>query len=805
MFSIPHLSQALLRLRSRGRYVNKAVVSPLFLSIVIIAALLPVVSAEAAVVFDAASESHTGTTGASATFSWTHTPVGTPRGVLIFVFNRNDPSGNDTTSVTYGGTDVPLIDDSVARDTTASTEGGSVQAYFLGSSIPTGAQTVQVTEGDTYTSAYAVAITVTANDDTSYAGIVTEGENQTLTEENIDDDSLTGTNSVRFAAILSGAAAVPPDGANSTNIAGIDFGAFVNGVYRETTAGQGSRPIGASYATSDDVAAIYIAIAEAYYATQQINFQFFEGSGALPYYSLGTSPVVESTDITHTNNTSTADQTVAYPAYSAGDLVIQAVASDAAVSHTPPANGPNGETLFSLVDNESPGAGGPTLSAIYYIATAGQSAGDLTWTFSAAETSSGETIVVPAGEFNAVNPINAISAAGLQTVGTGPTVTMPSFDSTYTSDNGRVVAFGGDDADPMGNPFSPTGWTDRDGAGRDDGAQNSWVATRDAAIVHPETIASADFQINDGVTGDTAVVIGFIINPPLGAAQGRSPLESAGVDVSLGVDTDYGWQFRVKNLGNLPVSNEYKIQYYHSEGTATWTDVTSSSNVVRATLTTDFANGDDALRYIGGTGVFVDDNNAALESSGTVTLGASTLGINRAFEGHLNFQIVSGDVANNDTIQLRVVYGDGSPLEGYLEAPTITVSTGGGVSQPTVLTGTSGNISPTSATLFGNIINDGGDSITDYGFATSSDAHFLTDVATTSLGTGSLGAYSGAVKGLTEDTTYFYRAYAVNSSGISYGTTRTLFTGNSHITRALRLFEGFIFKLFSGKVILHQR
>jgi len=251
-------------------------------------------------------------------------------------------------------------------------------------------------------------------------------------------------------------------------------------------------------------------------------------------------PVIESSDITHTNNTNTAARTISYPAYGNGDLIIQAIATDADVSHTAPSSGPNEETLQTIILDQSPNSSGPHLSVIYYIATAAQgSPGTLTWGFSGNETSSGETIVVPAGEFDSGTPIDAISTVGVQTGSTGATITMPSFDSVNAG--GRVVAIGGIDSDPMDNPFSPAGWTDRAGlSGRDDGSQNTFVATRDAETTASETIAAADFGIN---TGDTAVAVGFIVNGPLNASPAAPSLHDIPFDNEKTGDSTPDFEF----------------------------------------------------------------------------------------------------------------------------------------------------------------------------------------------------------------------------------------------------------------------
>ncbi len=216
-----------------------------------------------AVAHDASSESHTGTTGSTseASFTWTHTPVGTPKGVLVFVMQDN-ASTDKVTSVTYGGTTVPAVSGGFAADTAG--EVRACKAFFLGVGIGTGAKSVVVTRTNDSTLMYAVAITVTSAHDTEIylPGIVLQQTDTALVEQLVDDGS-TGVNSVRFAGGSFALNNVPSQGANSNALVGIDFGSQVARVVRETTAGQGSRPVGFSNATVDDVAAVYLAVREA--------------------------------------------------------------------------------------------------------------------------------------------------------------------------------------------------------------------------------------------------------------------------------------------------------------------------------------------------------------------------------------------------------------------------------------------------------------------------------------------------------------------------------------------------------------
>jgi hypothetical protein len=111
-----------------------------------------------AVAHDAATEF----TGSGTSVGGTHTPVGTPRGVWVYVaqtINRADI----ITGVTYGGVAMTRAN-FVPNDDQA--DDGGVYSYFLGSSIPTGAQTVTVSKSDGTTAIHVVCCTCTAAADT---------------------------------------------------------------------------------------------------------------------------------------------------------------------------------------------------------------------------------------------------------------------------------------------------------------------------------------------------------------------------------------------------------------------------------------------------------------------------------------------------------------------------------------------------------------------------------------------------------------------------------------------------------------
>ena len=145
----------------------------------------------------------------------------------------------------------------LAQDNTG--EPGNCHAWILGSGIPTGPQTVQVTT--TAGTHYAGAVTVTSVGNTALiSGTAVEGDG-TLSEQNVNDGS-PGSPSLRYAGGFSGLNSPPSVGANSTSLQSIDDGTVSVVICRETTAGQGSRPVGFSSATTDDRAFVHIGFKE---------------------------------------------------------------------------------------------------------------------------------------------------------------------------------------------------------------------------------------------------------------------------------------------------------------------------------------------------------------------------------------------------------------------------------------------------------------------------------------------------------------------------------------------------------------
>jgi hypothetical protein len=178
--------------------------------------------------------------------------------VVVFV-STFASTASLVTSVTYGGVGLTRLTGGSAQD--AAGELGRMDAFFLGSGLGTGNQTITVNRTNNATVMYAAAATVTAGADTAVpATIVLLQGDGTLTVQSVNDTS-PGQNSVRYAGGYSGLGSPPAAGTGSTLLNSIDIGAYGSALVRETTAGQGARNVGFNAAT-DDRAVVHLAIRE---------------------------------------------------------------------------------------------------------------------------------------------------------------------------------------------------------------------------------------------------------------------------------------------------------------------------------------------------------------------------------------------------------------------------------------------------------------------------------------------------------------------------------------------------------------
>ncbi|KAF1086044.1 Endoglucanase precursor [Sporotomaculum syntrophicum] len=108
-------------------------------------------------------------------------------------------------------------------------------------------------------------------------------------------------------------------------------------------------------------------------------------------------------------------------------------------------------------------------------------------------------------------------------------------------------------------------------------------------------------------------------------------------------------------------------------------------------------------------------------------------------------------------------------IDGFFAVPQQDV-----VDLPTVQTLDAANITKVSATIKGMVEAAGSSAVTEYGFEWTTDqANWTKEV----LGDSEpYGAFSKDLSGLTENTTYYFKSYAVNDSGTAYGAVKSFTT-----------------------------
>lgn len=129
--------------------------------------------------------------------------------------------------------------------------------------------------------------------------------------------------------------------------------------------------------------------------------------------------------------------------------------------------------------------------------------------------------------------------------------------------------------------------------------------------------------------------------------------------------------------------------------------------------------------------------------------------------------VVTGLV--NATSYTFAVYAVNAVGTSSPSADSNAVVPNAGIVAPTLTTSDPTSVASSTMTLNANISATGGASITGSGFAYGTVADLSTGAATTSLGSQSTGDFNGGITGLTPNTLYYFRAYALNSAGTSTG------------------------------------
>jgi hypothetical protein len=142
------------------------------------------------------------------------------------------------------------------------------------------------------------------------------------------------------------------------------------------------------------------------------------------------------------------------------------------------------------------------------------------------------------------------------------------------------------------------------------------------------------------------------------------------------------------------------------------------------------------------------------------------------WEGDQNFSGIN--LASGSTIQIRA-YISGAGENAYVSRFRIQFDY---VGIPTVTTQAVTSVGTTTAIGNGNVTLDGGSTITQRGVCWDTSTN-PTTANYKATATGTTGAYTVSMTGLSPSTHYFVKAYAINTYGTSYGSEVTFDTGST--------------------------
>jgi len=192
------------------------------------------------------------------------------------------------------------------------------------------------------------------------------------------------------------------------------------------------------------------------------------------------------------------------------------------------------------------------------------------------------------------------------------------------------------------------------------------------------------------------------------------------------------------------------------------------------------------------TRVYVDGVNVATQNEGISTLSSITnylIGDGQAPGQHpLNGNMGLIRVYNKTLSAPEITQNYNAEVNRFttevLSSNSLTMTVNS--THPTVTTSTVLNITPSGVTLNGEVISDGGATVTERGFVYGTSTNPTTANTKVQDGTGT-GVFTEAITGLAAGTIYYVRAYAINSVGTSYGanqsfTTQAAVSGTSVVT-----------------------
>ncbi len=301
-----------------------------------------------------------------------------------------------------------------------------------------------------------------------------------------------------------------------------------------------------------------------------------------------------------------------------------------------------------------------------------------------------------------------------------------------------------------------------------------------AAIVTPTvtTVAISSITLTSAVSGGTIASDGGASITAKGVCWSTSPTPT----VALTTKTDEGAGIAsfTSSLTNLAAGTTYYVRAYatNSAGTGYGESISfPTSPVVIPTLVTVTATAVEQTTATSG-GTISADGGGAITAKGvcwSTSPAPTALLATKTNEGAGSTSFTS-NIINllPGTTYFYRAYATNSAGTAYgTELSLLTKP----VLVATVTTVTASAVTQTSAVSGGTIPSNGGGAVTAKGVCWSTSPAPTALLATKTNEGGGSASFTSNITGLLPGTSYYYRAYATNSAGTSYGTELTLTTG----------------------------
>jgi len=207
--------------------------------------------------------------------------------------------------------------------------------------------------------------------------------------------------------------------------------------------------------------------------------------------------------------------------------------------------------------------------------------------------------------------------------------------------------------------------------------------------------------------------------------------------------------------------------------TVTWTgEQWRRDNTVAQSMNLSYQQGATVTDLLSGTWTSASSTFSSPNNTGA----ASALDGNAPGNRSAGISVtITVNIPAGEEIMLRWDDLNDSGNDHHLALDDVTVNAAAASAPPTVTTTIVSSILTNGASSGGDVTSDGGASVTARGVAYGTSANPDINGTITSDGTGT-GPFTSTLSGLSVNTQYYYRAYATNSAGTSYGTEDDFYT-----------------------------